>query len=198
MKYASRKKECSYQGVVYPVLDGHLGWYRDILVTCLNQLDAVLSRTSKVFVIRLDCHMAGYSKDNAMIAIFRRRLMKKMNRHYPQILIGYLWVREIEKSKSQHYHFVFIVDAERIPAASVLLDAAIHVWERLTGIHPHIPANPYYLVKRGDSSRHADMIKRVSYLAKLRGKGYKSEQAKDYGASRIKILAANDPVFSKR
>jgi len=29
-----------------------------------------------------------------------------------------------------------------------------------------------------------DVIYRISYLAKVRGKGYRSQQAKDYGASR--------------
>lgn len=195
MKYASKKETFSYHGVVYPLPNGHLGWHRDILVACLNQLDAMLSHTSKVFVIRFDCHMGGYSEDNATIATFRRRLRKKLERHYPKLLVGYLWVRELEKAKSQHYHFVFLVDAERIPAANVVLDAATHVWKRLTDIHPHVPLNPYYLIKRGDSSRHADLIKRVSYLAKYRGKGYKPAQTKDYGASRIKILAANDPSY---
>lgn len=195
MKYACRRTEFNYQGVVYPVPDGHLGWYRDILVACLGQLDAVLSYTSKAFVLRFDCHMTGFCDNNALIATFRRRLFKKLGRHYPDLLVGYLWVREIEKAKSQHYHFVFLVDAERIPTANVFLMAATHVWERLTGIHPHIPKSPYYLVNRGDRSQHAELIKRISYLAKERGKGYRSAQAKDYGASRIKIRAVNDPIY---
>ncbi|MCL1036464.1 inovirus Gp2 family protein [Shewanella submarina] len=195
MKYACKKETFCYQGVFYPVLNGHLGWYRDILVTCLNQLDALLTHTSKALVIRFDCHMSGYSENNAIIKKFRRRLLKKLRRHYPGLLLGYLWVREIEKAKSQHYHFVFLVDAERIPTANVFLSCATDVWERLTDIHPHVPENPYYLVKRGDKSRHAELIKRVSYLAKKRGKGYKARQGKDYGASRIKIRAANDSAF---
>ncbi len=195
MKYACRKDSFSYRGVNYTVPNGELGWYRDILVSFHHQLDAALSHTSKVFVIRFDCHMAGYSEDNAMIEKFRRRLLKRLNRQYPKLLVGYQWVREIEKAKSQHYHFVFIVDAERLPAANVLLDAATHVWEKLTGIHPHIPEHPYYLVKRGDSSRYAEVIKRVSYLAKERGKGYRASQGKDYGTSRIKLRADNDPTY---
>lgn len=111
------------------------------------------------------------------------------------MLVGYLSVREIENAKSQHYHFVFLVDAERILSANVFLRCATHVWERLAGIHPHIAENPYYLAKRGDKSRHAELIKRVSYLLKERGKGYKASQSKTYGASRIKIRAANDPAY---
>lgn len=82
-----------------------------------------------------------------------------------------------------------------MPIASQPLDAAIHVWERLTGIHPHKPENPYYLVKRGDGSRYPDLIKRLSYLAKSRGKGYKASQSKDYGASCIHLRADNDLFF---
>lgn len=88
MKYACKKTGFSYRGSVYPVLDGQLGWYKPIMTAALNQVDALLSHTSKVFVVRFDCHMAGYSADNKVIGTFRRRLLKRLRRQYPDLLVG--------------------------------------------------------------------------------------------------------------
>ena len=45
--------------------------------------------------------------------------------------------------------------------------------------------NPYYYLDKNNLNIElAKAIYRISYLAKVRGKGYRSQQAKDYGASR--------------
>jgi hypothetical protein len=54
--------------------------------------------------------------------------------------------------------------------------------------HGHMPviSKPYYYVDRNNlKARRLDAIYRVSYLAKVRGKGYRDKQAKDYEASRL-------------
>ena len=79
-----------------------------------------------------------------------------------------------------------MVDANRIPTSNVVTDAAVSVWEKLTGIHPHVPKNPYYIVKKGNKQSLQAAAKRMSYLAKAKGKGYRPEKTNDYGASRIK------------
>ncbi|WP_161783154.1 MULTISPECIES: YagK/YfjJ domain-containing protein [Shewanella] len=195
MKYVCKKSSFKYGDCIIEIPNGSLGWCRDIMFSALNQIEALLSVTSRVFIIRFDSHVSGYSQDNAQISIFRRRLIKSLRRRYPDLLFGYIWVREQEKAKQQHYHFAFIVDAERVPSASVVLDAAIKAWERLTGIHPHVPKHPYYIVKRGDEQSFIEAAGRISYLAKSRGKGYRPDQTKDYGTSRFKMKAANDSRF---
>jgi hypothetical protein len=186
MSYSTRKLNLKYGDYVLEIPNGNLGWCRKIMVAGLNQMEAMLSRTDRIFVIRIDCHAAAFSQTNKQISTFRRRLFKRLRRRFPDLLIAYLWVREMEKSKNQHYHFVIMVDADRVPAASVVLNAGVDVWEKLTGIHPHIPKNPYYLVKRGNKQGFQEAAKRMSYLAKSRGKGYRPDQTKDYGSSKLK------------
>lgn len=195
MKYFNKKLTFKHGDLVVDIPNGNLGWSRDILTAGVHQLDAMLSRTSGVFAIRFDCHAAGYSEDNNVITTFRRRFFKRLRKQYPDLLIGYIWVREQEKSKQQHYHFMFMVDIERISAANIVLCAAGKTWEGLTGIHPHNPKKPYYIIKRGAKGQYVEAIERMSYLSKFRGKGYRPSQAKDYGTSRIKLVAANDPKF---
>jgi len=186
MAYTTKKLTLKHGDYVIEIPNGSLGWHRKIMKAGLGQIENMLEHTDKIFVIRLDCHPSGYSGDNSQLEVFLRRLKKKLRRHYPDLLLGHLWVREHEKAKNQHYHFVLMVDANRVPTSNVVTDAAIYVWERLTGIHPHIPKNPYYLVKRGCKQSIQDAAKRMSYLAKSRGKGYRPNQTKDYGSSRIK------------
>jgi len=53
----------------------------------------------------------------------------------------------------------------------------------------HMPViqNPfYYIDKNNITTERPEAIKRLSYLAKVRGKGYRKPQAKDYVASRLK------------
>ena len=48
--------------------------------------------------------------------------------------------------------------------------------------------NPYYYLDKNNLDTDlGEAIYRISYLAKVRGKGYRSKQAKDYGASRLKF-----------
>lgn len=187
MGYSTKKLTLKYGDYILDIPNGNLGWCRKIMEAGLSQIDSMLSHTDRIFVLRFDCHASGFSSDNKQIGVFRRRLFKSLRRYYPDLLIGYLWVREQEKSKHQHYHFALMVDANRVPTANVVLNEATRVWERLTGIHPHIPKHPYYLVRLGHKQGFIDAASRLSYLAKSRGKGYRPAQTKDYGASRIKV-----------
>ena len=60
------------------------------------------------------------------------------------------------------------------------------IWRQLDGSE-YFPDNCYYNVKRDDYETIQAAIWRISYLAKARGKGYKPDQTKNYGTSRIKI-----------
>ena len=51
--------------------------------------------------------------------------------------------------------------------------------------HMSIVEKPFYYIDRKNlDTELAKAVYRISYLAKVRGKGYRSQQAKDYGASR--------------
>ena len=51
--------------------------------------------------------------------------------------------------------------------------------------HMSIVEKPFYYIDKNNLDKKLnEAVYRISYLAKVRGKGYRSEQAKDYGASR--------------
>jgi len=59
-------------------------------------------------------------------------------------------------------------------------------WEKRSGDHVPTTRNPYYFVNSEELK--AEAIKRLSYLAKTRGKGHRDFQVKDYGASRLTAI----------
>lgn len=188
-RQVTTKRYCLLGGEIMGVSNGHLGWVPSIFYALSGQIDAVSGVSGKAWVFRADLWPTAGSSDNGVMSAFIRRLKKHLRRRYPNLTIGYQWVREQEKAKGQHYHFVLIVDAERVPAAAVLSKAIIHVWTRLTGNQPHIPKRPYYLIKHGDWASLADAMGRCSYLAKSRGKGYKPDQTKNVSTSRLRQAA---------
>jgi len=48
--------------------------------------------------------------------------------------------------------------------------------------------NPYYYIEQNNIlTKRPEAIERLSYLAKVRSKGYRNHQAKDYGSSRLRM-----------
>ncbi|MFT6910275.1 MAG: hypothetical protein ACJAS1_007003, partial [Oleiphilaceae bacterium] len=126
-----------------------------------------------------------YTKDNAIITAFRKRLNQRLKRYYGFKEIGSCWVREQERAKTQHYHFVLFLDGNLIRHSSKINEMVRAAWDDGTGTYtmPHIP-RPYHFVDSEDTMQ--DAIYRVSYLAKPRGKGYRPPQTKDFQCSRMK------------
>ena len=186
--HPSTKTHCLVDGIVYQVANGHLGWYPKIQYRFIDQLTAMLSRYKCVMVVRADLRLGGYSEDNKIMTVFLRRLKKHLKRKYTDLEMGHLWVREQEKAKQQHYHIVLMVDKNLIHYSNTITEAVIYVWQRLQNSQAHIPKRPYYSVKQGDNDSIQQVLKRVSYLAKSRGKGYKNAQTKNFGSSRIKAI----------
>jgi hypothetical protein len=98
--------------------------------------------------------------------------------------IGYAWVREQEKVKKQHYHVVLFLDGNKIQHPKKLNAIIKAMWEP----HGHVPVirNPFYYIKKNDNATRVEAIWRISYSAKIRGKGYRDPQANDYQTSRLK------------
>lgn len=184
-KYINHTKVVDFRGSTFWVNSEPSGIYTTILSAMLDQLDAMLSYHSKVHLIRIDLHQPTFTDDNKRITTFIRRYSKQLCREYGFKRIGYCWVRELETAKSQHYHFVFILDGHRVQGGGKLARLARETWEQMGGTE-WTPAHHYYNIKRYDHQSLQDAIWRISYLAKGRGKGYRPTQTKDYGTSRIR------------
>jgi len=114
------------------------------------------------------------------------RLNQWMRRNYGIKNIGYIWVREREKAKEQHYHLALYLDGNKIQHPKKLNAQIKKMWAP-HGYMPTISKPYYYIDKNNHKERRLEAIYRVSYLAKVRGKGYRDEQAKDYQTSRLKL-----------
>lgn len=137
----------------------------------------------QLFVFRFDLHQPDYTDTNKRITVFNRRLRKRIERHY-ESRIGFCWVREQEKAKQQHTHYVIILDGNKLRHDYVLKQWIAEIWDSLDGTSIHWAG--YHMINRHCEVDIQKCSYHISYLAKNRGKGYRPIQTKDYGASRLK------------
>jgi len=174
------------QGQALPInANGKHGCFVEILARTKDQLDAMLSHHSRILVIRFDLHVDTFQPDNKLISDFVRKLRKKLKANFNLTRIGYIWAREQEKAKQQHYHFALIIDANKVRYPTRVLETVDVIWQAWLLPKPYTPKNCYYVVKRFDTVKFQEAFNRLSYMAKTRGKGYKSKTANDYSTSRI-------------
>lgn len=160
------------------------GLRTDILKALLGQFNVMLESHNKIFVYRFDLHSPTYAPKNNLITAFNRRLFKRIKRHYDLKRIGFCWVREQEKVKQQHYHFVLMLDGNKIQYYVMLQKWITEIWQHMDGTTTHWAR--YRNITRGDEAAIQSASYHMSYLAKPRGKGKRPIQTKDYGASRLK------------
>jgi len=174
-----------HNGKTYRVNSSKSGLYAEILKPMIEQFEIGLEKWRRVFVLRFDLHTHVFTKNNVRITAFRKRLFQKLKRYYGFKEIGSCWVREQERAKSQHYHFVLFLDGNLIRHSSIINEMIRAAWDDGTGTYtmPHIK-HPFHFVDREGIAQEA--IYRVSYLAKPRGKGYRPPQTKDFQCSRMK------------
>ena len=174
-----------HNGKTYRVNSAKSGLYAEILKPIIEQFEIGLTKWRRVFVLRFDLHTHVFTKDNARMTAFKKRLFQKLKRYYGFKEIGSCWVREQERAKSQHYHCVLFLDGNLIRHSSMINEMIRAAWDDGTGTYtvPHIK-HPFHFADR--ESIVQDAIYRVSYLAKPRGKGYRPPQTKDFQCSRMK------------
>jgi hypothetical protein len=133
----------------------------------------------------VDLHLNKFSSDNKVISTFVNRLKQWLKRNYGLNKIGYIWVREQDRSDKQHYHLALLLDGDKIRHPKRLNEQIKEMWLPLG--HVPVTLNPYYTIdKHNHNETRAEIIERVSYLAKVRGKRIRDKQTKDYQTSRLK------------
>lgn len=184
-KRVSLSMTITHDGVVYPINNApSYGVYLRMLHKFLEQLDICIAKWRRVFVIRFDLHQRWYTDKNKMITKFRNNLTRRLERAYEVFEVGYIWSREHEKSKQQHYHFALFIDGDKVNHSAKISEMIRETWERVkVGNTAHIPKSCFYNVVDFETKLQA--VERLSYLAKQRGKGYRPPQTKDYGTSRL-------------
>lgn len=176
----------TYAGKNYQVNSNKSGLYVGILKPMIEQFERAVIKWRRVFVLRFDLHMHINRPDNKEMTAYRKRLFSKLKRVYGFKHIGFCWVREQERAKSQHYHWVLFLDGDLIRRSHRINQMVKEAWERPDGNYtmPVIPS-PFYFADSEEIKQK--VIYRVSYLAKPRGKGYRPKQTKDYQCSRMRM-----------
>jgi len=174
-----------YDGVEYKVQGKSSGLYKEAMTSIIKQLLMALEIHKRVLVVRFDLHSHSFGKNSAEISAFLEATKLWLKRNYQTRDIGHVWAREQEKAKSQHYHLALFIDGDKIRHPRKLLRFIRASWEGRHPDHSSMPIkNPYYFIDNDDVLH--DAVYRLSYCAKVRGKGYRPEQAKDFSPSRLK------------
>ena len=161
------------------------GIYKEIIKRFVSQLDIALSIHKRLLVLRVDFHLNKFSSDNKVISRFLNRLKQWLKRNYGLENIGYIWAREQERSDKQHYHLALLLDGDKIRHPKRLNEQIKGMWLPLG--HVPITLNPYFNIdKHNHNEKRREIIERVSYLAKVRGKRIRGKQTKDYQTSRLR------------
>ena len=161
------------------------GVYYEIIKRMIDQLDIAIKIHKRVLVHQFILSTNYYTPNSKRVTNLMKNLKQKIRRDYGIKQIGHAWVREQEKVKKQHYHVVLFLDGNKIQHPKKLNAIIKTMWEPY---HGHVPVirNPFYYIKKNDNATRVEAIWRISYSAKIRGKGYRDPQANDYQSSRLK------------
>jgi hypothetical protein len=183
-QHTSRSNKYEFNGTNWKVKGGDGGLNKRHLGRQFQQMDVMLTKYSKVCVIQFDLHMLEYTADNKKMAIFKRRLFGRISSKYKisENDIAYFWCREYEKGKGQHYHWAVIVNGKKVRSGYPINKLARTVWESMDGTF-HI--RQYHNVSRKSFIKQYDVMDHLSYLAKIRTKGYAGDKVKSFSSSKI-------------
>ena len=162
------------------------GCYREILIAIAGQMEAMLSYHSKVLVIRADLRVSTFTANNRLLSRYMEKLKRHLQGVYGMKRIGFVWAREQERAKQQHYHVGLMLNGNQIQFPSELLAWIDTKWQEKNQPKIYVPENCFNMVKRSSQGSFNKAFYRLSYLAKVRGKGYRPDAVNDYSTSRLK------------
>ena len=165
------------------------GVYVEIIEKMVEQLDACYRIHKRVHVVLFILQHREASQDNKDISRFMNVITQWIRRKYKTKNIGSVWVREWEKAKakSHHYHCALFIDGDVVRFPKIILQAIKRKWFRYGNVPDKFLKNCYYNIrKENHDEKRVDVIWRLSYYAKIRGKGYRNPQSSDYQTSRLK------------
>ena len=186
MSHITHDKAITVEGKTWWVNSAQSGLITHAITAMIGQVEAMLGHHSKIHLIRFDLRIYEYTDRNQIITTFNKKLNRWLTRKYKILRMGFIWCREMETQKHQHYHYVLMIDGHKVRHPHEILLKVKDIWEQRLQGSEFTPKNCYYNIKRGDFVTLQNAIWRISYLAKARGKGYKPVQTKNYGTSRIK------------
>ena len=169
---------------IWPVQSEPNGWMPKLMKAISERFCEALRQHSQILIVRFDLHIPQYTLDNAQISEFMSKLNYWIRSYYQSVNeVRYVWVRELEKAKQQHYHVALMLNGNKIRNPYYIHEKGREIWTELRGTSYHF-VRKYHHFHRDDHYSICEAFYHISYLAKARGKGYKPHRTKNYGASR--------------
>ncbi|WP_082140189.1 YagK/YfjJ domain-containing protein [Desulfovibrio sp. TomC] len=112
----------------------------------------------------------------------------------------YMWVREQETSLHPHYHFLILLNGNKVRSYHYVFETAKSFWGNILGVSPlglvdhctkgkdgTFHENGILLVRSNGNycERCSDVLRQVSYMAKFDGKGDYLDGLRNFGMSRL-------------
>jgi hypothetical protein len=163
------------------------GCYINILQVFKNQVDSMLTYHSKVFTYRFDLRLKNATDDSKDVSTFIKKLRKKLKSIWNLNRMGFIWAREQHDAETQHYHFCLMLDGNKIQKHRQLRKTLMGIATQMEMTLGYCE-RPTEMLDRTNLITYKALFKRLSYLAKERGKevGKRKKTANDYSSSRIK------------
>lgn len=175
------KGEFVYHDILWPVLMGEADQDPKMLKRIFDTVGEVSALSSRFLAVRYDLHLPEYQTDNRIMEQFHRKLFVRLRRQYPGSFNSYLWVREKDSARAQHYHYVLMMDGNHIRYPSKLTEQVKQCWALVAGGTVWVPENCFYFVEKDDLDTYSKLMLRLSYLGKRRTKESTSECRKRMG-----------------
>lgn len=189
-KYVTYNRRFIHEGVEYQILADKgkkHGIYSQMMHRAIEQLNICQSKWNRVFALAFNLHHKDIERhDSTWISRFRKNLLRRLERSYGMNEVGYIWAREKETAKGQHYHYWLFLDGRLVNHHKRVLEIVEATWQKIneTNHVARIRNTPFYDIRdNGEVKQSA--VERISYCCKARGKGYRQSQNKDYSASRL-------------
>ncbi|MFM5013649.1 inovirus-type Gp2 protein [Aeromonas veronii] len=179
--YVTHQPIYHYQGVNYRINTTQTsGCYTKPLSEMIRRIVEAVARYRRVLFVRLDLSMGEGEATSKRLSVFLKQAGRHVMREHGTRL-EYVWCREQEKAKRQHYHLALLIDGDKLRHPARLYKELAEIWQRKGG-RLSIPENGYLMT---DSHNIAEAVYRVSYLTKERGKGYRPDGVRDFGYSHL-------------
>jgi|GEM_PF-2017144 len=162
---------------------GILGCYRDILFNIHDQLYSLLSRHSKVFVMRFDFHTNPEEWKEGHFSELLKKALPAIKRRYKVRDIIYTWGREIGKNGTPHFHLMLAINGHKVNYPQKTHEIFQTHWSRLNqgGIHR---ANSHMLTNMVDAN-FMNAFYHLSYIAKVYSKDEQPKRIRSFGGSNL-------------
>lgn len=185
--------ENTYKGL--PIMTPASGEFMGSDITILNGvyrvINGMVEKHGKVYSFRFDVRypVAGnYASDNIFISRFIEALIKYYDRK--KIDPKYLWCRERVYSENPHYHFIFMVNGNKVQNPYGILTKASDAWGKCLNVDAsgliNYCQNETMIIRNSPdfNEQLGEFFYRASYLAKVYSKN-STNGVRNFGMSRL-------------